>query len=106
MTYISKSEFEILSVADKLKYYEKLQAVRSQVYTADEMDKLALAYEELDTYKNALGHAKELRYSAQEQRKEDLRYSMERKKKGLLITVVVVASFMLVAAVCSMIAII
>lgn len=103
MTYISKSEFDILSDIDKNKYYEKLIAVKNSVFTAKDMDELAEAYEEIEAYKNAEGHAKELRYSAQEQRKEDLRYNLERRKKGILVTVMVVACFVLAAAVYSMI---
>lgn len=106
MTYISKVEFEILSGADKEKYYKKLQAERSRVYTAEELDELAYAYEELSAYGNAVAHASELRRSAEAQRKEDLRYNLERRKKGFLVTVMVLACFVLVASVCSMIAII
>ena len=106
MTYISKSEFEILSVENKNKYYQRLNDRRNDVYTADDMDALACAYEELGEYGHAIHLALELRNAAKEQRKEDLRYSMERKKKGLLITLVVLASFVLIAAVCSIIAII
>ena len=103
MTYISKSEFADLSDVDKHKYYEGLKSERNSVFTAKDMDDLAQAYEAIETYKNAVAHAKELRYSAQEQRKEDLRYNLERRKKGILVTVMVVACFVLVAAVYSMI---
>ena len=103
MTYISKSEFEILSDIDKNKYYEKLKNVKNSVFTAKDMDELAQAYEEIESYKNAVGHAQELRRSAQEQRKEDLRYNLERRKKGIVITVMVLACFVLIASVCSMI---
>ncbi|MBQ9692854.1 MAG: hypothetical protein IJV70_06830 [Clostridia bacterium] len=106
MTYYSKIEFEKLSGADKEQYYDSLLAQRSHVYTAEEMDKLACAYEELETYGNSAALANELRRSAELQRKEDLRYNMERRKKGLLITVMILASFTLVATVCSIIAII
>ena len=106
MTYISKVEFEILSGAGKENYYGRLLAQRSQVYTAEEMDRLACAYEELETYGNSAALANELRRSAEAQRKEDLRYTLERRKKGFLITVMILASFMLVATVCSIIAII
>ena len=99
MTYISKSEFDILSDIDKNTYYEKLRTVKDRVFTAKDMDDLAQAYEELQTYKNSFEHARELRISAGEQRKADVQYNAERRKKGLLISVMVIAGFVFAASI-------
>ena len=103
MTYISKSEFDILSDRDKDTYYSRLRAVKDQIVTAKEMDDLAQAYEEINTYKNSIGHARELRCSAEEQRKADVLYYAERRRKGFLVSVMVVAGFVLAASILAII---
>lgn len=99
MAYITKSEFEALSETDRSEYYDKLREIRNEIFTAGDIEELAMAYGELGDYKNSLSHAKELSLIAQQQREADISYASEKRKKGFMIGAIVISGVVLLAAV-------
>lgn len=97
MLYLSKQEFSQLSEQEKSDYYEQLLDEKNSAVTVAQTEALILEFEKLD-YKDSDQIVDELILISAEQRKADAMYISEKRKKGLLISVLVVCAAVLVAS--------
>ncbi len=100
MNYLSRFEFLKLNDTEKKEYYDTLVDEKNEAVTVDMFEELILAFEALEGYGNSEHITDDIRKAAEKQRVQDNIYRNERKKKGLLMGVVAVATVVLVATVC------
>ncbi len=103
MKYLDILEFRDLTEPEKADYYEALRAEKNSAVTAEQKEAVAMAYEIISGYCNSSEYASDLMKSAVKQRLADAKYIAERRKKGALIALSVVA-VAIIAVVCVAIA--
>lgn len=96
MVFLSKREFSRLSEPQKSDYYDELLDEKNNALTVSQLEALIPEFEKLN-YKDSDEMAEELEFLAAAQRKADVKYNLEKRKKGLLIMVLVACAAVLVA---------
>ncbi len=99
MKYLSKFEFNNLSDTEKQEYYEELRNEKNQAVTPDKMEEVGAAYEAIAGYYNASEFASDMRKAASRARAEEEKYRAEKRKKGLLLSILAVAIVVIVAVI-------
>ncbi len=102
MKYLDIFEFRDLTEPEKAEYYEALRTEKNSALTAEQKENVARAYETISGYCNSSEYASDLMKSAKKQREADARYIAEKRKKGALIALSVVA-VAVIAVVCVLI---
>ena len=97
MKFLSKHEFSVLSESEKSDYYEALIEEKNEAVTVSQFETLMIEFEKLN-YKDSLQMAEELAILAENQRKADAVYAKEKRRKGLLISLLVICGFVLVTS--------
>lgn len=97
MQFLSKHEFSILSEAEKSEYFETLINEKNQAVTVSQFETLKIEFEKLN-YRDSALIAEELDALAEEQRKADDVYASEKRKKGLIISLLAICGVVLVAS--------
>ena len=96
MVFLSKREFSRLSELQKSDYYDELLDEKNNALTVSQLEALIPEFEKLN-YKDSDEMAEELELLAAAQRKADARFSLEKRKKGLLIIVLCLCVAVLIA---------
>ncbi len=99
MKYYSKLEFSKLDDDAKQEYYEALRAEKNEAITPDKMEEIASAYEAIAGYYNASEFARDLKNDAVKQRAANEKMRKEKRRKGILIIVGVLAAAVLIASI-------
>jgi hypothetical protein len=97
MKFLTKQEFQSLSEPEKSEYYESLMQLRVECVTAMQLDELSKEFFKLD-YMDSLGISKELFDEAVALYAADAEYAKEKRKKGILISFIIVCAALLVAS--------
>lgn len=97
MVFLTKREFSSLSELQKSVYYDELLNEKNNALTVDQLEALMPEFEKLD-YKDSVEMVEELELLAAAQRKADARFNYEKRKKGLLISVLVLCAAVLLAS--------
>ncbi len=99
MNFLKASEFKKLTNNEKAEYYEQLHQEKLTAVTADEKEELAAAYAAISDYADSAVFASDLEQSAVKQRFADARYIAEKRKKGALAVLGVLAAVAMVVIV-------
>lgn len=97
MKFLTVQEFQALSEPEKSDYYEKLLAEREISATADQLAALAVEFFNID-YMDSREIAIELKLEAEKLYQADRDYAKERRKKGLLVSFIVICAAVIVAS--------
>jgi hypothetical protein len=97
MKFLTVQEFQSLSEPDKSDYYDALLEERNSSVTAAQLETLAVEFHKID-YMDSRQIAAELKLEAEKLYEADRQYAIERTKKGLLITFVIICAAVLVAS--------
>ena len=97
MQFLTKQEFSVLSEAEKSDYYEALIEEKNEAVTVSQFETLMIEFEKLN-YKDSFKMVEELMLLAEKQREADMLYASERRRKGLIISLIAVCGVILIAS--------
>lgn len=97
MKFLSVQEFQSLSEPEKSAYYDSLMDERIASVTAQQIEILAAEFAKID-YMDSAAIAKELLSELYALYEADEQYSKEKRKKGLVISLIVVCVAVLAVA--------
>lgn len=97
MQFLSKQEFSVLSESEKSDYYEYLIEQKNEALTVSQFETLMIEFEKLN-YKDSLEMAQELAALAENQRVSDALYAKEKRRKGVIISLLVICGVVLVTS--------
>ncbi len=97
MKFLTKQEFQSLSEPEKSAYYDLLMEERIASVTAYQLETLAAEFAKID-YMNSAEITKELLNEAAVLYKADAEYMKEKRKKGIIISLIIICVAVLAAS--------
>ena len=97
MKFLTVQEFQSLSEPEKSDYYDELLEERNASVTAAQLETLAVEFHKID-YMDSRQIASELNAESEKLYEADRIYAKEKRKKGLLVSFVIVCAAVIIAS--------